>query len=131
MTDWKDVFDHVESSSGVREEIVDKIVADGLVNEPEIVGPLLSEKLRGGGSELAYEVCHALLDFEVLDVSSELQEALEPFIYHSSRRVCLAALQFFLKTRGVQFWEQIRDHLPLDRVRIGQSLMDRIIQGRA
>ena len=125
---WKRMIGNIYNAKGeVDEDVVDLLVGDGMHMDPVIVDHLLTNFLRGASGDAAYEISHALVDFEVT-ASEDLLTALEPFLYHESRRVAMAALFYLLKIRGESYWHTIRDRFSEERRGIGDDLMQHLLR---
>lgn len=128
---WERMIQDLYDAKGeIDEDVVDILIGEGMDRDPDIVGPLIARSLRGGSGELAYEISHALLDFET-PAYEEILTALEPFLYHESRRVCMASLFYLIKIRGETYWHSIRDRLSDERRGLGDGLMQHLLDREA
>lgn len=129
MTDnWDSLEEKLLAQREPSEDDVDYLVGHGVTHQNPKALSALYRLLRSKNTELCYELCHALLDFEI-PITEEIAEAVKPLLDNPSRRIFMAALHVTLMQKndvGLRQWESLRKDAREDWRGIGDSLVKHI-----
>ena len=129
---WDHIAEQLLEPGEPNEALLDELIGEGMFEERERVQPLVCALLERGHDALRYELCHALLDFDVT-IDPTLAYALEPLLDHSLSSIFMAALHLILKQEddaGIRRWELLRDEFSDERIHLGDVLMRRAVERR-
>jgi hypothetical protein len=133
VNEWEALAEQLLAQDEPDEALVDRLVDDGMAQDPERARAAVCRLLeQTSNPALCYELCHALLNFEV-PIHAQFAQAVRPLLHHSSNRVFMAGLHVLLKQdaqRGVREWESIRETLGRERCLLGDELVAHISAGQ-